>query len=317
MFRLLLFNVILFGFSAVFVFGQDSNADLETILKNANAQTVVYAEGFNDLIATETKTFENFKKDGESNKRNVIESNFIVYRSQRDNSVISEYRNVKSVDGKSVSEKSKSPDEFFAEVQKTGSIEKELEKVLRESLRYDKTLEIQGLTLLQAPVLSDNFRPYFDFKMLGNETIDGHEVYVVSYQQTRKSPYILINEKGKSKDLSMNYNLDLPGSIKKSDVFLSGKLWIDANNFQIWREENELSTQSENSVVLMKTTFEYQPSEYGFLVPKQISLVQFNAKHYKKNPLAEIKDIQVSFDYSKFTKTKVEIELLDDETPQN
>ena len=69
--------------------------DLETILKNANAQTVVYAEGFKDLIATETKTFENYKKDGDLNKRNIIQSNFIVYQSQRDNSVISEYRNVK------------------------------------------------------------------------------------------------------------------------------------------------------------------------------------------------------------------------------
>jgi hypothetical protein len=294
------------------VFAQNSNADLETILKNANAQTVVYADGFKDLIATETKTFENYKKDGDLNKRNIIESNFIVYQSQRDNSVISEYRKVKSVDGKSVSDKSKYPDEFFAEVQKTGSVEKELEKVQKESLRYDKTLEIQGLTLLQAPVLSDNFRPYFDFKLLGNETIDGREVYVISYQQTRKSPYVSINEKSKTKELSLNYDLDLPGSVKKSDVFLSGKLWIDANNFQLRREERELTARTENPVILMKTDFEYQPSAYGFLVPKQITLIQYNAKNSKKN-------MQVNFDYSAFTKTNVEVKVLDDdeEVPQN
>lgn len=315
MFRFILKISFLLSFcllNFVSAFAQNSDADLENIIKQANAQTIVYAEGFKDLIATETKTFESYKKDGDLNKRNIIESNFIVYQSQRDNSVISEYRNVKSVDGKSVSEKSKSPEEFFAEVQKTGSVERELEKIQKESLRYDKTLEIQGLTLLQAPVLSDNFRPYFEFKLIGNETIDGNEVYVISYKQTRKSPYISINEKSKTNELSLNINLDLPGSIKKSDVFLSGKLWVDANNFQLWREERELTARTETPVVLMKTDFEYQPSAYGFLVPKQIILVQYNAKNSRKN-------MQVNFDYSAFTKTNVEVKVLDDdeETPEN
>lgn len=301
------------------VFGQNSNADMETILKKANEQTVAYSDSFKDLIATETKTFEVYKKDGAIDKRNVIESNFLVYQSQRDDSAISEFRNVEKVDGKLVSEKDKTPAEFFSEIQKTGSLEKELEKVRKESLRYDKTLEIQGLTLLQAPVLASHIRPFFDFEMVGSGTIDGREVYVISYRQKQKSPYILINEKGKTSELSLNYDLNLPGSIKKSDVFLSGKLLIDAENFQLWGEERTLSATSENPVVLMKTTLKYQPSEYGFLVPKEISLVQFNAKNYKKNPSAEVKDIQVSFDYSKFTKTKVEVELLDDEEeiPQN
>lgn len=322
MFRINLKMLLLLSFClliSVSVFAQDANVDLETIIKNADAQTVVYVESFNDLIATETKTFDSYKKDGDSNKQNVIVSNFIVYQSQRDNSVISEYRNVKTVDGKSVSDKSKSPDEFFAEVQKTGSVEKELEKVQKESLRYDKTLEIQGLTLLQAPVLSGNFRPYFEYKLIGKETIDGNKVYVISYQQTRKSPYILINEKGKSNELNININLDLPGSIKKSEVFLSGKLWIDAKTFQLRREERNLTAKAESPVLLMKTEFEYQPSAYGFLVPKHISLIEYNAKNYKKNPSANVKDLQVSFDYSKFTKTNVEVKILDDdeEVPQN
>lgn len=299
----LLIFCILISISAI---AQNSEADLETILKKANAQTVVYEESFRDLIATETKSFESYKKDGNLSKRNIIKSNFIVYQSQRDNSVISEYRNVKNVDGKSVSDKSKYPDEFFAEVQKAGSVEKELEKVQKESLRYDKTLEIQGLTLLQAPVLSDNFRPFFELQLLGNETIDGNKVYVISYKQTRKSPYVLINEKSKTNELSLNINLDLPDSIKKSELFLSGKLWIDANNFQLWREERQLTARTENPVILMKTDFEYQSSAYGFLVPKQIMLVQYNVKDSNKN-------LQVTFDYSEFTKTNVEVQVLDEE----
>lgn len=313
MFRFAVFGFILFTFGAGFSPAQD----LETILKNADAQTVVYVEGFKDLISKETKTFESYKQNGDLNKRNVIESNFLVYQSKSDASVVSEFRNVTKVDGKPVSEKNRTPDEFFSQIQKTGSLEKELEKIQKESLRFDKTLEIYGLTLLQAPVLSANFRPFFEFSLMGNETVGGREVYVVSYKQTRKSPYVLINEKAKSNELSLSFDLDLPGSIRKSDVFLSGKLWIDAENFQLRREERNLSAKGENPVLLMKTDFEYQPSEYGFLVPQKISLVRFNAKNYRKNPSAAVKDIQVSLDYSAFTKTNVEVEILDEEeTPE-
>ena len=167
-------------------------------------------------------------------------------------------------------------------------------------------------------LLSINFRPFFEYELLGNETIDGNEVFLISYKQTRKSPFILINEKNKTKQLSLGYELELPDSLKKNDIFLSGKLWIDANNFQLRREERILASQGANPFILMKTDFEYQTSVYGFLVPKQITLVQYNTKTLNKNSFAEIKNLQVKFDYSTFTKTKVEVELLDDdETPEN
>ncbi len=313
MFKFAVFSFIFF-FGASFSFGQD----LEAILKNADAQTVVYTEGFKDLISKETKTFETYKQNGELNKRQIIESNFLVYQSALDTSAVSEFRNVTRIDGKPISEKSRTPDEFFSQIQKTGSVEKELERIRRESLRYDKTLEIQGLTLLQSPVTAKHFRPFFEYQLLGKEAFAGREVYVISYTQTKKSPYVLINEKDKTNELSLSFDINLPGSLKKSDVFLSGKLWIDANTFQLRREERNLSAQRENPILLMKTDFEYQPSEYGFLVPKQITLVQFNMKNYKKNPSATVKDLQVSFDYSAFTKTNVEVEVLDEEeTPQN
>ena len=311
-----LFSTILICAFTNFAFGQtdSSSADVATIVQKAEAQTEVYVEEFKNLLATETKTFEQFDKNGAVKKQSIIEANFIVYQSLRDKNVISEFRNIVKVDGKSVADKERTPDEFFAQIQKTGSIEKELQKVQKESSRYDKNLEIQGLTLLQAPVLSDNLRPYFDFQLVGTETIQGNEVFVISYQQTKKSPYISINEKdSKTNELSLNFNLDVPDALKKSGVFLRGKLWIDAKTFQLWREERELTAQSANPLVLLRTDFEYQPSDYGILVPKQISLVQYNVKSgSKKTPPIATKNTKVNFDYSRFTKTNVEVNILDD-----
>jgi len=177
-------------------------------------------------------------------------------------------------------------------------------------------LEIQGLTLLQAPVLSDNLRPLFDFQLVGTETIQGSEVFVVGYQQTKKSPYISVNEKDtKSNELSLNFRLDVPSSLKKAGVFLRGKMWIDAKTFQLWREERELTAQSENPIVILRSEFEYQPSDFGILVPKQILLEQYNVKNgSKKNPPVAAKNTKVNFDYSRFTKTNVEVKILDDDS---
>lgn len=315
---LILFSTILIFTFTNFVVGQTISAsvNLDDIVKKAEEQTEVYVEEFKNLLATETKTFEQFDKKGSVKKQQIIESNFIVYQSLRDKNVISEFRNIVKVDGKSVSDKDRTPAEFFSQLPKMGSVEKELAKVQKESLRYDKNLEIQGLTLLQAPVLSDNLRPYFDFQLIGTETIQGNEVFVISYRQTKKSPYISINEKDtKSSELSLNFNLDVPDSFKKSGVFLRGKLWIDAKTFQLWREERELTAQVENSPVVLRSDFEYQPSDYGILVPKQISLVQYNVKDgSKKNLPIAIKDTKVNFDYSKFTKTNVEVKILDDDS---
>lgn len=313
----ILFSLVLIFAPTNFAFGQTvaTPVDLETILKKSAEQTVVYEEEFKNLLAKETKMVENYGKNGEVKKQSIIEANFVVYQSLRDKNIISEFRNIVKVDGKSVADGDKTPDEFFSQLPKTGSVEKELEKVQKESSRYDKTLEIQGLTLLQAPVLSDNLRSFFDFQLVGTEIIQGNEVFVVGYQQTKKSPYISVNEKdSKSNELSLNFRLDVPGSLKKSGVFLRGKMWVDAKTFQLWREERELTAQTENPLVLLRTEFEYQPSDFGILVPKQISLEQYNIKKSsEKNQFAAVKNTKVSFDYSRFTKTNVEVKILDDE----
>lgn len=314
----ILFSIVLIFAFTNFAFGQTdaTSVNLETILKKAAEQTVVYQEEFKNLLAKETKTVENFGKNGEVKKQIVIEANFVVYQSLRDKNVISEFRNIVKVDGKSVADGDKTPDEFFSQLPKTGSVEKELEKVQKESSRYDKNLEIQGLTLLQAPVLSDNLRPYFDFQLVGTEIIQGNEVFVIGYRQTKKSPYISVNEKDtKSNELSLNFRLDVPSALKKAGVFLRGKLWIDAKTFQLWREDRQLTAQTDNPIVLLRNEFEYQPSDFGILVPKQISLEQYKVKKdSQKNQFATFKDTKVAFDYSRFTKTNVEVKILDDDS---
>lgn len=291
-------------------------ADLNTILTEATKQIDVYRETFKDLLATETKTFEDYNKSGDLRDAKVIESNFLVYQSAKDNKATAELRNVTKVDDKLVPDSQSRADQFLAELGKSSTTEKELEKVEKEGLRYDKTLRVSGYTLHQGFPLSENLRSVLDFKLAGMETYQGNEVYVVTYQQTRKSPFIAVNEKApEGKGSFTEYDADIPGALKKNDKFIRGKLWIDKNTFQIWREERQLTVQTANTpVVAIESIFEYAPSEFGVLVPKKISLLEYEIKKAgKTEDYSTVKNMMVNFEYSKFRKTNVEVLISDDE----
>lgn len=288
--------------------------NLETILTEAEKQIAVYQETFKDLLATETKTFEEYDKNGDLDEETVVESNFLVYQSAKDASRAVELRNVLKVDGKLIPDSQARADRFLGELQKSKTLEKELEKIQDEGLRYDKTLRIVGYTLFEGIVLASNLRPAFDFKLVSTENLDGREVFVVSYQQVKKSPFITIDEKeSKESGIKADFDVNLPGALKKNDKFLRGKLWLDAQTFQIRREERQVIVQSNNApLVALETTFEYAPSEFGILVPKKIIFTDNRLRKVNKDNFNAVKDAKVTFDYSKFKKTNVEVQIIDE-----
>ncbi len=284
---------------------------IETILPEAEKQAVNYQQSFLNLLGEETKTFEDFNKNGNAKNSRVIVSNLIVYQSAKDANSITEYRNVKMVDGKSVGDTDKRIQGFFEELGKSASIEQELERIQKESSRYDKNLDISGFTLLQAPTLSENIRPAFDFQLEGHDIIEGNDVFVVSYRQKTKSPYIFFNvEKPASDKLFINYNVDLPGSLKDTaNPLMNGKLWIDAKTFQVWREERRLTIQPADAnrpVTVNESEFEYQKSDLGILTPKKITNTDYTVKN-KKKEITAVKDSKATFEYKNFSKADVEV----------
>lgn len=287
---------------------------LETILTEAQKQSENYRETFKNLLADELKTFEEFDKKGNSDKKSTVKSSFLVYQSGKNAKMTAELRNVLEVNGKPIPDSQKRGEEFLAELDKQTTLESELKKLEKESSKYDNSWTVYGLTLNEAVALAPNLRPAFDFKLVGMESYQGTKVYVISYQQTKKSPNISVDNKDLSPDqFYLSFGLNLPGSLKKDGVFLRGKLWIDAKTFQIWRDEQELTAQISQPIVLLSTIFEYQTSDYGILVPKNIALTVFNAKKDGSKYLAQ-KDTKINFEYSKFRQTNVEVKILDDET---
>jgi hypothetical protein len=303
----IIFSLIL----AVLAFGQTS-LSLEEILTETEKQTGNYQETFRNLLALETKTFESYDKNEQPKKQSVVEADFLVVQSSKNPKLSFELRNVIKVDGKPIPNSRANSDQFFAELSKTSTLKSELEKINKTSSKYDKTFDVSGLTLYEGIILSNNLRPFFEFKLLGNETFNEQDVLVVGYQQIKSNPFISIN--GKGADLnnpSLEFEIDIPGGLKKNNIFLRGKFWIDAKTFQIWREERELTIQTAEPLVVLKTDFEYQPSKYEILVPKQITLLSNDIKK-KDGKFTAVKDLKIIFDYSDFKRTETDVKILDD-----
>jgi hypothetical protein len=282
---------------------------LETILTEAEKQTILYRENFSNLLAEETKTFEKYDKKGKLDETRTVEANFLVYQSAKNPNFIAEYRNVTKVDGKIVGDNEKRAEDFFEKVLKSTTADKELEKIRTENSRYDKDLVINGITLNQASVLAAHMRPFFDFKVIRRVQIEGREMYLISYQQKSKSPYIFVNESGTSDKSFLEFDVDAPGSAKDLAALLRGQYWIDAETYEVWRERRELTLQpigATEPFVVMETDFDYQKSENIGITPKKIVLTDYELKR-KDGAFRIIKETRATFEYQKFTKSGVDV----------
>ncbi len=189
--------------------GQKMSAgQLQKFLTEASQKTEEYTGVFKNLSATETKIFENFDDNGRLNSRKALVSDFIVYESVTNKGNLAEYRNVRKIDGRPIKNADKRTVKLFEKIADADSFQKELEKLTKESLRYDKNLQFSGFTLFQNIPLAEDLKSSFIFKEIGREIVDGNEVIVVSFQQT--APHV-----------NIKFNISAPKFLQISNSFFS------------------------------------------------------------------------------------------------
>ncbi len=298
--KIITFCFVYFAFFSTQLYAQN----IEDLLIESEKQTRVYKEAFKNLVAKEKGTREIFRKDGSVANKKVIESNLIVYQTKFDSEVAAEYRHVTKIDGRDIYRNQAKTEDFFRDLLNSDSAQEELQRINEESLRFDEGLLIANLTLFQTPVLAEHIRPYFNFTLIDVEKIGGRDVYVVSYEQRAKSPYILVNQSfSAEKKTTMDFGIQIPKSVYELNECLRGKIWIDSQTHQIWREERNLTIRPNDSktpINVFSVTFEFGKEGLGILPPKTIILLSFLIKGDGKD-YRTIKDSRLSFEYSEFS----------------
>lgn len=281
-----------------------TDATPQEIVNNARARTAAYLETFKNLLSEERKTFEVYDAKGAVKKKRVVESTFLVYQLTKDQGRVTEFRNVIAVDGKKVADADTRAREFFEKVVASDNSEKEFERIRDESSRFDEDFAVNGLTLFQAIALSRELHGKFRYTYAGRESIGGKNVYLMLFEQIRPDESITVNKPGASN----NYDIEIDGDKSvELDARIRGKLWIDADTFDIRRELRERTIQPvgfTRPIVVAENLLEYTDSTFGILTPKTLSHLQYRVR--LKDGIAT-KDTKIVFEYGQFTQPDVEV----------
>jgi hypothetical protein len=295
--------------AAAAVPGQD-RLTTEQIVENARLQSVAYSKALGDLIGEELKTFETRNLRDALKRTRRIQSDILIYRSGISDGSRAELRIVKAVNDKPVPDAAARGERLIAELEKTSTVIGELNRLQRESTRYDDTVEIYGVTLNQATVLHRLIRPVFRFEATVGEALNGRKVFVVNYLQTEPTPTIAFNPPADVGAL-ITINTKLPRGARVFDLRLRGTLWIDVETFRVWREERDVILAREPALPLITSSHYYAVSEFGVLLPTRIYF-SINKVERKDGALRIAGRQTALFTYSNFRRTKVEIRITDD-----
>lgn len=276
---------------------QPNPAEVEELVRRAGLGVSEYKARFKELTSDEEQKVEEYDGEGKLKRQRRIVSDLIIYQSQLDASLAAEYRYVRAVDGAAVAKREERLVNLFNRLAKADSVRKELDRISRESRRYDQRYSVYGLTLNQGELLDESLRPSFRFTADGRERVDGREVIVLQYQQVAQSPRLTTR-------LSAP-----PPALKGAEPLFRGRLWLDAETAQIRREERELTLRHSSwsrPLVLWRIEFEYAGSGFGILTPRRIVWSSYDRGRTGADNMPELLlGGKVTFEYSGFRRFNV------------
>ncbi|HEY6229952.1 MAG TPA: hypothetical protein VIW64_01700 [Pyrinomonadaceae bacterium] len=272
-------------------------AELNDLIRRAGIGMIEYKARFKDLTAEEDQKVEQYDSEGKLQRQRRIASDLIIYQSQLDPTQMVEYRDVKSVDGVAIKKREARLVSLLNKSAKASSVKQELERINRESSRYDLEHSFYGMTLYQGLPLEEKLRGSFRFKHAGREQINGRDAIVVDYQQVSPTP-------------SITYKLSLPAALKGAEPFYRGRLWLDAETAQIRREVREMTLRLPslvNPLVLFRFDLDYADSRFGFLTPRRIVITTFSRGRTGADKKPELLlGGKITFEYGAFIRFAVD-----------
>jgi hypothetical protein len=270
--------------------------ELKELIRLAGLSVSEYKARFKDLTANEEQKVEEYDSEGKLKRQRRVVSDLIIYQSQLDTSQTAEYRYVRVVDGVAVAKREERLMTLFNGLAKADSVKKELDRISRESRRYDHRYSFYGLTLNQGLLLDESLSASFQYTDAGRERVNGRDVIVLQYQQVTQSPQLATK-------------LSLPSELKGAEPLYRGRLWLDAETAQIRREEREMTlrlSSLDHPLVLMRFEFEYVDSLFGILTPQRIVWSTYDRGRTGADKLPELLlGGKVTFEYSSFHRFDV------------
>ena len=148
---------------------------------------------------------------------------------------------------------------------------------------------------------------------MSKDKIEGRDVLIVEYKQTKPTLRIKVNgtdAEWKAEPNGISYDTFLPNNFRPTNPRLKGKIWLDAETAQIWRNEFTVTIQPaflSKPVISGEYLDEYQSSKFGILVPKRFYFVSKRFVGKGEKDLVATKAAAKTFEYTNFRKPDSEV----------
>ncbi len=295
------FLILLAPINAGLSYGQQPaqpEPELKELIRRASLSMSEYKTKFKDLTAEELQRVEEFEKDGKLKRQRRIASDLVIYQSHLDPTLMVEYRDVKSVDGVAVKKREARLVSLLNKSARADSVKKELERITRESKRYDLNYSVYGMTLNQGLPLYENARESFQFTLAGREQVNNRDAIVIEYRQVSHHA-----------ELAMKLS-SLPSELKGAWTRYRGRLWLDAETVQLRREVREMTLEHSSlssPLLMMRYDLDYADSRFGFLTPQRIVISTYNQGRTGADNKPELLlGGRITFEYGAFTRFEVD-----------
>lgn len=282
-----------------------AQTDAEAWLLRHITEAAKYEETFKNLTAEETKFMEAFDAAGNLRQKRTVVAELLVYQSTRDENRIAEFRNVRSVDGKPLGDYATRMADLFEYLTKAKTAKSELDKLNDEWLRHDIGRRFWGYTITQGRLFKA-LGPAVRGLIVGRERLNGHETVIYAFQQLADSRATW----GPDPEAVLE---DIAGLRNRVGVKTRyrGKLWLDEETGQLWRQEVELTADYfllAQPQVMIRMEQDYQPSEFGILTPKTFVFSWFGYLRDRETAPRLALTSRTTYNYSKFTRFDVSSE---------
>ena len=279
--------------AAVLAAQSQAPAGIDTVLRQAEEQRAAYVASFRNVTATETRVTELFDDRGRVEKQRTLVSNFLVYQSRFDPTVLSEYRITLTVDGKPTGKPEQDAIKLFGRLAKARSTAEELEVLQKQNVRHALRLVVLGMTLQPFFAVRTDRRGGFEFSLQGTESLDGREVTILDYQEKTPRPV---------------EPRVLWSQFAEPRIFWRGRAWLDASDHRLrrWMIESVVSdkTLSEPGVA-RRSEYEYTNSAFGILVPRRLVSEFYRTSGKKNGPQSLRLAVRLTSTYSDFKRFDV------------
>jgi hypothetical protein len=276
---------------------QQPDAQLTALLERIGVNAENYTKTFKDLTAEERRHFELFGPDDKLEAQHRIVADLIVYQAQRNPNRAIEFRNIREVDGAPVKQQTERLEKLFERLTKDDSADKEMQRILKESTRYDFGYQLSGYLFYKAMASWKKTQPLFKFENAGPERVGERELLRVNFEQMQFKPDLF----------GLSHIFD---PAKFVGPLMRGRYWIDLTTAEIWREHHEIffrDNQSAATHKVIEVDFDFTPSKYEVFLPQRVVLQFFRpAKAKKAAPVTMYRTVKVVSEFSDFRRFNIE-----------